>query len=113
VAGEAHILPGTLDLLILKAVSLGPLHGYGILLRIEQISRGALLVEQGALHPALFRLVRQRLLKANRGVSDNNRRAKFYEPTSAGKKRLRQGEDSWNSLATTIASALGARPEEV
>jgi PadR family transcriptional regulator PadR len=113
VAGEAHILPGTLDLLILKAVSLGPLHGYGILLRIEQISRGALLVEQGALYPALFRLVRQGLLKANWGVSDNNRRAKFYELTSAGKKRLRQEEDSWNRLATAIASALGARPEKV
>ncbi|HEV2490542.1 MAG TPA: PadR family transcriptional regulator, partial [Candidatus Acidoferrales bacterium] len=79
---QAQILPGTLDLLILKAVSLSPLHGYGILLRIEQISRGALLVEQGALYPALFRLVRQGLLKANWGTSENNRRAKFYELTS-------------------------------
>ena len=82
-AGQAQILPGTLDLLILKAVSLGPLHGYGVLLRIEQISHGALLIEQGALYPALYRLVRQGLLKANWGTSDNHRRAKFHELTSA------------------------------
>jgi PadR family transcriptional regulator, regulatory protein PadR len=113
VGEQAQILPGTLDLLILKAVSLGPLHGYGILLRIEQISGGALLVEQGALYPALFRLVRQGFLKANWGTSDNNRRAKFYELTAAGKKRLREEADGWNRLAAAIASALGARPEEV
>ena len=110
---QAQILPGTLDLLILKAVSLGPLHGYGVLLRIEQISRGALLVEQGALYPALFRLVRQGLLKAHWGASENNRRAKFYELTAAGRKRLRQEEDGWNRLASAIAAALQARPEEV
>lgn len=110
---QAQILPGTLDLLILKAVSLGPLHGYGVLLRIEQISRGALLVEQGALYPALFRLVRQGLLKAHWGASENNRRAKFYELTAAGRKRLRQEEDGWNRLAAAIASALKAQPEEI
>ncbi|HKT47821.1 MAG TPA: PadR family transcriptional regulator [Candidatus Acidoferrales bacterium] len=110
---QAQILPGTLDLLILKAVSLGPLHGYGVLLRIEQISRGALLVEQGALYPALFRLVRQGLLKAHWGASENNRRAKFYELTTAGRKRLRQEEDGWNRLAAAIASALKAQPEEI
>ncbi len=109
---QAQILPGTLDLLILKAVSLGPLHGYGILLRIEQISRGALLIEQGALYPALFRLVRQGFLKANWGTSDNNRRAKFYELTSAGRKRLRQEEDGWNRLVAAIATALSARTGE-
>jgi PadR family transcriptional regulator, regulatory protein PadR len=108
----AQILPGTLDLLILKAVSLGPLHGYGVLLRIEQISRGALLIEQGALYPALFRLVRQGFLKANWGTSENNRRAKFYELTPAGRKRLRREEDGWNRLASAIASALSARAEE-
>ena len=111
--GQAQILPGTLDLLILKAVSLGALHGYGILLRIEQISRGALLIEQGALYPALFRLVRQGLLKPSWGTSDNNRRAKFYELTPAGRKRLRQEAAGWNRLVTAIASALGAQPEEV
>ena len=112
-AGQAQLLPGTLDLLILKAVSLGPLHGYGVLLRIEQISRGALLVEQGALYPALYRLVRQGLLKASWGTSDNNRRAKFYAITAAGRKRLRQEADGWNRLVGAIASALGAQPEEI
>ena len=82
---QAQLLPGTLDLLILKAVSLGPLHGYGVLLRIGQISGKALLIEQGALYPALFRLVRQGLLKATWGTSENNRRAKFYELTAAGR----------------------------
>ena len=110
---QAQLLPGTLDLLILKAVSLGPLHGYGVLLRIEQISDGALLVEQGALYPALFRLVRQGLLTATWGVSDNNRRAKFYELTPQGRKRLRDETNDWNRLAQAIASALNASPEEI
>jgi PadR family transcriptional regulator, regulatory protein PadR len=110
---RAQILPGTLDLLILKAVSLGPLYGYGILLRIEQISSGALLIEQGALYPALFRLVRQGLLRANWGTSENNRRTKFYELTAAGRKRLRQEEDGWNRLVAAIAAALNTRPEEI
>ena len=112
-AERAQILPGTLDLLILKAVSLGPLYGYGILLRIEQISHGALLIEQGALYPALFRLVRQGLLKAHWDTSENNRRTKFYELTVAGRKRLRQEEDGWNRLVAAIASALKAQPEEI
>jgi len=108
----AQILPGTLDLLILKAVSLGPLHGYGVLLRIGQISNGALLIEQGALYPALFRLVRQGLLKATWGTSENNRRAKYYELTAAGRKRLREETEDWNRLAAAIDAALEARPEE-
>jgi transcriptional regulator len=111
-SGEAQLLPGTLDLLILKAASLGPLHGYGILLRIGQITGQALLVEQGALYPALFRLVAQGLLKASWGTSENNRRAKFYELTTAGRKRLRTETEGWNRLAAAIASALAARPEE-
>ena len=110
---NAQILPGTLDLLILKAVSLGPLHGYGVLLRIGQISGQALIIEQGALYPALFRLVRQGLLKANWGISENNRRAKFYELTAAGRKRLQKETDGWNRLATAIAAALAAKPEEI
>ncbi len=109
---QAQLLPGTLDLLILRAVSLGPLHGYGILLRIEQISGGTLLVEQGALYPGLFRLVRQGLLKASWGTSENNRRAKFYELTATGRSRLREETDGWNRLAAAIASALGPQPEE-
>ena len=112
-SNEAELLPGTLDLLILKAVSLGPLHGYGILLRIEQISGRALLIEQGALYPALFRLVRQGLLKASWGKSKNNRRAKFYELTAKGRKRLREETDGWNRLVAAIASAIAARPQEI
>ena len=112
-SNEAELLPGTLDLLILKAVSLGPLHGYGVLLRIEQISGRALLIEQGALYPALFRLVRQGLLKASWGKSKNNRRAKFYELTAKGRKRLREETDGWNRLVAAIASALAARPQEI
>lgn len=110
---HAQILPGTLDLLILKAVSLGPLHGYGVLLRIGQISQGALVIEQGALYPALFRLVRKGFLKATWGVSDNNQRAKFYQLTAAGRKRLREETDGWNRLVAAIGSVLSTRPEEV
>jgi PadR family transcriptional regulator PadR len=109
---QAQLLPGTLDLLILRAVSLGPLHGYGILLRIGQISANALLIEQGALYPGLFRLVRQGWLKANWGTSENNRRAKFYELTDAGRDRLQEETESWNRLASAIACALSPQPEE-
>lgn len=109
---QADLLPGTLDLLILKSVSLGSLHGYGILLRIEQISRGALLIEQGALYPALFRLVRQGHLKASWGTSEHNRRAKYYELTAEGRKRLRAEEDGWNRLVIAVGAVLGAEPEE-
>jgi PadR family transcriptional regulator len=110
VNNQADLLPGTLDLLILKAVSLGPLHGYGVLLRIGQMSGQALLVEQGALYPALFRLVRQGLLKAEWGTSDNNRRAKFYELTTKGRKRFREETEDWNRLSVAMATALAARP---
>ena len=110
---QAQLLPGTLDLLILKSVSLGALHGYGVLLRIGQISGSALIIEQGALYPALFRLVRQGLLKAKWGTSENNRRAKFYELTSLGRKRLREETDGWNRLAAAMTSVLAAQPEEI
>jgi PadR family transcriptional regulator, regulatory protein PadR len=113
VTDQAQLLPGTLDLLILKAVSLGPLHGYGVLLRIGQITDSALTVEQGALYPALFRLVRQGLLKASWGISENNRRAKFYELTTKGRQRFRQETEGWNRLATAMASALATRAEEI
>ena len=103
---QAQLLPGTLDLLILKAVSLGPLHGYGVLLRIGQITDSALLVEQGALYPALFRLVRQGFLKATWGTSDNNRRAKFYELTRSGKKQLEVETDAWRKLTTAVTQIL-------
>lgn len=109
---QAQLLPGTLDLLILKAVSLGPLHGYGVLLRIEQITHGALLAEQGALYPALSRLEHQGLLSSAWGTSDNNRRAKFYRLTVSGRGRLREETQSWNRLVAAIGAALGARPQE-
>lgn len=110
---QAQILPGTLDLLILKAVSLGRLHGYGVLLRIGQISNGALVIEQGALYPALFRLVRQGLLKAEWGISENKQRAKYYELTAAGRKRLHEEVDGWNRLVAAIGTVLKTRPDEV
>ncbi len=109
---HADLIPGTLDLLVLKAVSLGPLHGYGVLLRIEQITGGALLVEQGALYPALFRLEHRGLLEGEWGVSDNNRRAKYYRLTAAGRRRLKTEAEGWNRLATAMAAALRARAGE-
>jgi PadR family transcriptional regulator PadR len=103
------ILPGTLDLLILKAVSLGQLHGYGVLLRVQQMTQGALLVEQGALYPALYRLERQGLLDAEWGTSDNNRKAKFYRLTPAGRKRLREQTEGWNRMVGIMGTALKTR----
>src|ERR1700761_6379134 len=100
-------------MLILKAVSLKPLHGYGVLQRIRQISGDALDIPQGSLYPALYRLEHQGLIVAEWGQSDNNRRAKFYTATTAGRRRLREEADGWNRLATAIASALNTRPEEV
>lgn len=110
---QAQLLPGTLDLLILKAVSLGPLHGYGDLLRSGQISDSALLIEQGALYPALFRLVRQGRLNATWGTTENHRRAKFYELTALGRRGLQEETEGWNRLAAVMASALATRPEEI
>ena len=110
---RATLLPGTLDVLVLKAVSLGPLHGYGVLLRIEQITKGALVVEQGALYPALYRLEQQGLLATAWGVSDNNRRAKFYTLTPAGRRRLQVQRANWQRLADAMAAALDTRPGEV
>ncbi len=112
-AKTADLLPGTLDMLILKAVSLTPLHGYGVLQRIRQISGDALEIPQGSLYPAVYRLEHQGLIEAEWGVSDNNRRAKYYTLTAAGRRRLRAETAGWNRLATAIASALNTTPEEV
>ncbi|HWB30308.1 MAG TPA: PadR family transcriptional regulator [Vicinamibacterales bacterium] len=108
-SAKASLLPGTLDLLILKAVSLGPQHGYGVLLRIEQITGGALAVEQGALYPALYRLEHQGLLATEWGTSDNNRRAKFYSLTAAGRKRFKAETEEWNRTALAVNTALRAQ----
>ena len=111
IPAEAELLPGTLDLLILKSASLGTEHGYGILLRIQQITSGALTIEQGALYPALARLEHQGLLDAEWGTSDNNRKAKYYTLTSSGRKRLREETERWNRTAAAMMAAL--RTQEV
>jgi PadR family transcriptional regulator PadR len=113
VGKTAELLPGTLDMLILKAVSLKPLHGYGVLQRIQQISGDALEIPQGSLYPALYRLERQELIAAEWGVSDNNRRAKYYTVTVAGRRRLREETAGWNRLASAITAALSTTSEEV
>jgi len=110
---SAELLPGTLDLLILKAVSLGPQHGYGVLLRIEQISRGHLPVQQGTLYPALYRLEGRGLLSTEWGTSRNNRRAKFYSLTPAGRKQLRDERSSWEQIVAGMTAALRATPESL
>lgn len=101
------ILPGTLDLLILKAVSLAPQHGYGVLLRIQQMSGDTLAIEQGALYPALYRLEHQGLIAAEWGISDNNRRARFYTLTRSGRARLGEDLKRWNRLVAGMTKVLG------
>ncbi|HEY7234568.1 MAG TPA: PadR family transcriptional regulator [Gemmatimonadaceae bacterium] len=108
-----ELLPGTLDLLILKAVSLGPQHGYGVLLRIEQISRGHLPVQQGTLYPALYRLEDRGLLATTWGTSANNRRAKFYRLTPEGRKQLRDERSTWEEVVAGMTAALRATPESL
>lgn len=107
-ARPTELLPGTLDMLILKAVSLKPLHGYGVLLRIRQISGNALDIPQGSLYPALFRLEHQGLISSKWGTSDNNRKAKFYTVTATGRRRLTEEAAGWNRLADAIGAALKA-----
>ena len=109
----ADLLPGTLDMLILKAVSLKPLHGYGVLLRLKQISKDALDIPQGSLYPALYRLETQGLIDAEWGQSENGRRAKFYTVTATGRRQLREETAGWNRLAAAIAAALNTTPDEV
>ena len=107
------LLQGTLDMLILKAVSLGPLHGYGVLLRIQQISKDRLEIQQGSLYPALYRLEHQGWITSEWGASDNNRKAKYYRLTAAGKRRLQTETAKWNTMADVIAGILHTTPEEV
>jgi PadR family transcriptional regulator PadR len=109
---SADLLPGTLDMLILKAVSLKPLHGYGVLLRIAQISNDVLDVPQGSLYPALYRLEHQGLINTEWGESENKRRAKFYTLTPDWPKTPSGGTVSWNRLVSAIASSLNATPDE-
>jgi PadR family transcriptional regulator PadR len=109
----ADLLPGTLDLFVLKAASLGPLHGYGILLRIQQISKQMLQIEQGSLYPALYRLEHAGLIESEWGVSDNNRRAKFYRLTKTGQTRLRKETEQWARFSTAVGHVLNSTAEEV
>jgi len=113
VGKRIDLLQGTLDMLILKAVSLGPLHGYGVLLRIQQISAEQLEIQQGSLYPALYRLEHQGLIVSEWGESDNNRKAKFYRLTAAGRRQLNSETEKWNRMASLITSILRTTPEEV
>ncbi len=107
-----ELLQGTLDLLILKAVSLGPLHGYGILVRIEQLSHEAFEIPQGSLYPALYRLEHRGWIEAEWGESDNNRKAKYYWLTAAGRKQLRAETEEWNRMTLAVANVLHSTVEE-
>jgi transcriptional regulator len=110
---QMELLQGTLDMLILKAVSLGPLHGYGVLLRIQQISKDRLEIQQGSLYPALYRLEHQGWITSEWGESENKRKAKYYRLTAAGKRKLQIEAQKWNRMADVIAGILQSTPEEV
>lgn len=112
-AKPLDLLQGTLDMLILKAVSLGPLHGYGILLRIQQISKDRLEIQQGSLYPALYRLADQGLIASEWGESENRRKARYYRLTAAGRRQLQAEAEQWNRMAEIIAGILQAKPEEI
>jgi len=110
---QMELLQGTLDMLILKAVSLGPLHGYGVLLRIQQISKDRLAIQQGSLYPALYRLENQGWIASEWGESENKRKAKYYQLTAAGRRKLQTEAEKWNRMADLIAGILETTPEEV
>lgn len=110
---SVDLLQGTLDMLVLKAVSLGPLHGYGVLLRIQQISQNRLEIQQGSLYPALYRLEHEGWIAGEWGQSENKRRARFYRLTAAGRKRLGTEAKKWNQFADVIGTILNAAPEEL
>jgi PadR family transcriptional regulator PadR len=112
VGEQLDVLQGTLDMLILKALSLGPLHGYGILLRILQISKDLLEIQQGSLYPALYRLERQGWIAGEWGESENRRKAKYYRLTAAGKRTLQAETENWERMADVIAGILGTKPEK-
>lgn len=110
--GTRELLPGTLDMLILKALSLGPAHGYGVLLRIEETSKGLLTLEQGSLYPALARLESRGVIAAKWGRSENNRRAKFYRLTGTGESHLAGETDRWAEMIQAVGNVLDAVPGE-
>jgi PadR family transcriptional regulator PadR len=110
---QSDLFQGTLDLMVLKAVSLGPLHGYGVLLRIQQISGNRLEIQQGSLYPALYRLEHEGWITSEWGQSENNRKAKYYRLTAAGRRRLHAEAEKWNRMADAIGAILRATPEEI
>jgi len=110
---QLDLLQGTLDMLILKAISLGPQHGYGILLRIQQLSGDQFEIQQGSLYPALYRLEHQGTIRSEWGESENNRRAKFYRLTVAGRAQLKAETGKWNRMAEVIAGILNTAPGEI
>jgi len=109
---KSDLLQGTLDMLILKIVALGPVHGYGISLRIRQISKDVLQVQQGSLYPALHRLEKRGWLKAEWGESENGREAKFYSLSPKGRKQLAEEESNWQRLSRAVGEILRAEPAE-
>jgi PadR family transcriptional regulator PadR len=112
-AKPLDLLQGTLDMLILKAISLGPLHGYGILLRIQQISKDRLEIQQGSLYPALYRLEHQGWIASVWGESENNRKAKYYSLTARGKRQLHVEAENWNRMTDVIGGILNTAKEEL
>jgi len=110
---QVELMQGTLDMLILKAVSLGPLHGYGVLLRIQQISKERLAIQQGSLYPALYRLEDQGWIASEWGESENKRKAKYYQLTAEGKKRLQSEQEKWKQMTEVIAGILATKAGEL
>ncbi len=110
---KTDLLQGTLDMLILKALQLQPMHGFGISVRIRQISEDVLRVEQGSLYPALYRLEEQGWITSDWGISENNRKAKFYEITKLGRKQLANETANWERLSLAVNQVLGAKLKDL
>jgi PadR family transcriptional regulator, regulatory protein PadR len=110
---QVDLLQGTLEILILKAVSLGPLHGYGILLRIQQISGGRLEIPQGSFYIALYRIEHKGWIKGEWGESENNRKAKFYQLTAAGSRQLKSEAEKWSQMTDVVNAILSTTPEQI
>lgn len=106
--GKPDLPQGTLDLLVLKTLSLGPMHGYGIGQRLQQIAENMLQIEEGSLYPALYRIEQRGWISASWGVSENNRRARFYSLTASGRKQLKAEREQWSYLTLAVNKVLGA-----
>ena len=109
---QTDLLQGTLEMLVLKSISIEPMHGYGILLRIQQLSKERLQIQQGSLYPALYRLEYRGLIKAEWGESENNRKAKYYRLTAEGRRQLKLETENWSRLSAGVIGVLSAEPEK-